>query len=71
MNSLNAGLVVLACITAYTTFMIFGFHQVSEGYVGIYKRFGVLQKKLTEPGYHFRTPLIEEFIEIKVSIQTD
>lgn len=63
--------VILVLIVGYVFLMISGFHEVSEGYVGIYKRFGVLQKKLSEPGYHFRIPFVEEFIEIKVSIQTD
>ncbi len=51
--------------------MLSGFHQVKEGYVGIYKTLGVLQKKLSQPGFHFRIPMYEEFIEMKVSIQTD
>ena len=52
-----AGL-VLAGIATYVVLMISGFHQVAEGYVGIYKRFGVLQKKLAEPGYHFSIPFV-------------
>ena len=63
--------VVLFGIVAYVVLMISGFHQVSEGYVGIYKKFGILQKKLAEPGYHFSIPFVEQFIEIKISIQTD
>lgn len=61
----------LVGIALWAAFIIMGFHEVSEGYVGIYKRFGVLQKKLSEPGYHFTIPFVEDFIEIKVSIQTD
>lgn len=63
--------IILLGIVAYAFLMISGFHEVSEGYIGIYKRFGVLQKKLSEPGYHFRIPFVEEFIEMKISIQTD
>lgn len=63
--------IIVALIACWVYFMKEGFHEVSEGYVGLYKRFGVLQKKLAEPGYHFSIPLVEEFIEIKVSIQTD
>ena len=32
---------------------------------------GVLQKGLTEPGFHFRIPFMENYIEMKVTIQTD
>jgi regulator of protease activity HflC (stomatin/prohibitin superfamily) len=62
---------VLALVVSYFGAMLLGFHEVREGYVGIYKNFGVLQNKLTEPGFHFRIPFYEEFIEMKVSIQTD
>ena len=39
--------------------------------MGIYKRLGVLQKGLSNPGFHFRIPFLENYIEMKVSIQTD
>lgn len=63
--------VVLIVLGLYGVAMIAGFHEVKEGYVGIYKKLGVLQKGLTEPGFHFRVPFYEEFIEMKISIQTD
>ena len=63
--------VILLLIVAYFVAMLSGFHEVREGYVGIYKRFGVLQKGLTNPGFHFRLPFIENYMEMKVSIQTD
>lgn len=37
----------------------------------MYKRFGVLQKKYKDPGYHFRIPYVDEFLEVKVTLQTD
>lgn len=39
--------VVGALIAAYFGAMLLGFHEVKEGYVGIYKRLGVLQPTLT------------------------
>jgi erlin len=62
---------VLLLIVAYFVAMLSGFHEVKEGYVGIYKRMGILQKGLSEPGFHFRIPFLENFIEMKISIQTD
>lgn len=50
--------VVVAFVAAYFGAMLLGFHEVKEGYVGIYKKFGVLQTTLTEPGFHFRLPFI-------------
>lgn len=62
---------VLVAVAAYVLALLSGFHEVKEGYVGLYKTLGVLQPKLSEPGFHFRMPFYEEFIEMKVSIQTD
>ena len=62
---------VIGLAAAYLLAMLSGFHEVKEGYVGIYKTLGVLQPKLSEPGFHFRIPFYEEFIEMKISIQTD
>ena len=45
-------------ILSYIGFLFMGVHKVNEGHVGIYKRFGVLQEGLTEPGLHLRYPFI-------------
>jgi regulator of protease activity HflC (stomatin/prohibitin superfamily) len=50
--------VILSLIGLYVVAMLSGFHEVKEGYVGIYKRLGVLQKTLSEPGFHFRIPFL-------------
>ena len=68
---MNIVVVIILGFLIYGLLMLSGFHQVREGYVGIYKSFGVLQKGLAEPGIHFRIPFYHEFIEMKVSIQTD
>jgi regulator of protease activity HflC (stomatin/prohibitin superfamily) len=62
---------VLLAVVVYVAALLSGFHEVKEGYVGLYKTLGVLQPELSEPGFHFRIPFYEEFIEMKVSIQTD
>ena len=62
---------ILLVVVSYFVAMLSGFHEVREGYVGIYKRLGVLQKGLSGPGFHFRIPFLENYIEMKVSIQTD
>jgi regulator of protease activity HflC (stomatin/prohibitin superfamily) len=62
---------VLLAVVVYVAALLSGFHEVKEGYVGLYKTLGVLQPELSEPGFHLRIPFYEEFIEMKVSIQTD
>jgi hypothetical protein len=39
--------IILLSVATYIAAMLLGFHEVKEGYVGIYKKFGVLQNKLT------------------------
>ena len=38
--------VIIVVVLAYAGLMLSGFHKVREGYVGIYKNLGVLQKGL-------------------------
>ena len=38
---------VLGAIVVYGVLMLSGFHKIPEGYVGIYKNFGVLKKGLS------------------------
>ncbi|XP_077211370.1 SPFH/Band 7/PHB domain-containing membrane-associated protein family isoform X3 [Tasmannia lanceolata] len=46
-------------------------HQVPEGHVGVYWRGGALLKTITDPGFHWKMPLITQFEPIQVTIQTD
>lgn len=48
--------IVVSLVAIYGILMLSGFHKVREGSVGLYKHFGILQPKLTEPGIHFRIP---------------
>lgn len=50
---------ILGAVVIYVGLMLSGFHKVKEGYVGVYKTFGVLQKTLSEPGIHFRIPFMQ------------
>ncbi len=58
-------------VLIYFLALLAGVHKVNEGYVGIYKTLGVLDPALTDPGMHFRIPFYQQFIQMKVSIQTD
>lgn len=46
-------------------------HQVPEGHVGVYWRGGALLKTITDPGFHWKLPLITHFEPIQVTLQTD
>ncbi|XP_048318467.2 uncharacterized protein LOC107428820 [Ziziphus jujuba] len=46
-------------------------HQVPEGHVGAYWRGGALLKTITDPGFHFKMPVITHFEPVQVTIQTD
>lgn len=51
--------------------LLAGFHTVSEGHVGVYWRAGALMNEITDPGFHFRWPIITNFAEVQVTMQTD
>lgn len=63
--------ILLVILAIYVFLMIAGIHTIDEGHVGIYKSYGVLSPKLTDPGIHFQIPLISTVEEIQTSIQTD
>jgi regulator of protease activity HflC (stomatin/prohibitin superfamily) len=48
--------VTIGGLVLYGLLMASGIHVIHEGYVGIYKNYGVLQPKLASPGLHFRIP---------------
>jgi len=54
---------VLAFIVAIivTAALIHGYHEIKEGHVGIYYRFGALRDRTTDPGMHFMKPFIDTF----------
>ena len=55
MTLIPIGLFVLIAI------MMLGIHKVEEGYVGIYYYNGVLQKDISEPGFHLQIPLLTKY----------
>ncbi|KAL8161449.1 hypothetical protein V2J09_012938 [Rumex salicifolius] len=46
-------------------------HQVPEGHVGVYWKGGALMKNITDPGFHWKLPLITHYEPIQVTLQTD
>jgi len=46
-------------------------HKVPEGHVGVYWRGGALQKRITEPGFHSKLPIITTHETVQVTVQTD
>jgi len=54
---------VLAFITAIIVIaaLIHGYHEIKEGHVGIYYRFGALMDRTTDSGMQFMKPFIDSF----------
>eukprot|EP01116_Phalansterium_solitarium_P023848 TRINITY_DN8549_c0_g1_i1.p1 TRINITY_DN8549_c0_g1~~TRINITY_DN8549_c0_g1_i1.p1 ORF type:complete len:317 (+),score=72.05 TRINITY_DN8549_c0_g1_i1:66-1016(+) len=46
-------------------------HQVEEGHVGVYWRGGALLNRTTGPGFHLKLPLLDNFENVQVTVQTD
>ena len=61
----------LAVVLPVLIIVFNGFHVVQEGHVGIYFRGGALLDGVTEPGFHFKLPLITSFENVQVTVQTD
>ena len=63
---LISSIMIPALITLFN-----GFHIVDEGHVGIYYRAGALLEGTTDPGFHFKLPLVTSYENIQVTVQTD
>jgi len=53
--------VVLIGIVISIAAIIDGYHEIQEGYVGIYYKFGALQESITEPGVHMMQPFVSTY----------
>lgn len=60
---------IILTLLGCATFMCV--HQVPEGYVGVYFRGGALLQRTTDPGFHFKIPLLDSHYNVQVSVQTD
>lgn len=63
--------VFVALISVLIGLVVNGLHSVSEGHVGLYWRGGALQARVTDPGLHWKIPMLETFAEVQVTVQTD
>ena len=61
---------ILATINAPAVHGV-GLHRIPEGHVGVYYRGGALLDRITEPGFHWKTPLITKHYAVQVTVQTD
>lgn len=63
---------ILAAISIPAVSSSFGIlHQVPEGHVGAYWTGGALSKRITNPGFHLKMPVLTQYEPIQVTIQTD
>ena len=46
--------------------IIDGYHEINEGHVGVYFKFGALQDKITEPGVHYRQPFVSTTLSVLI-----
>ncbi|XP_021922267.1 erlin-1-like [Zootermopsis nevadensis] len=51
--------------------LIFSFHSIDEGHVGVYYRGGALLQNISHPGYHMMIPFITSHKSVQVTLQTD
>merc|ERR1712055_256212 len=46
--------------------IIDGYHEIKEGYVGVYYKFGALQSGVTEPGVHFMQAFVSTYRSVLI-----
>ena len=51
--------------------MLNGIHQVPEGHVGVYFKYGAIQEDITEPGLHYMIPFVTKMERVQVTLKTD
>ena len=51
-------IVTLAVTIISIVAIVDGYHEIKEGYVGVYYKFGALQEGITEPGVHYMQPFV-------------
>ena len=65
-------MIFIIVIIAFIVFLLSGsIHKIEEGHIGLYWVGGALRNGFTEPGYHLMFPLITQYANIQVSVQTD
>ena len=71
MGSLEVLCFTFALFIPFLLITFNGFHRIEEGHVGVYYRGGALLDATSEPGYHFKLPVITTFENVQVTVQTD
>ena len=59
-----------AAIT-FALWFLGAFHVIDSGHIGIYKRGGALLNTWAEPGLHFMVPILTQYNQVQVTLQTD
>merc|ERR1712159_977317 len=54
-----------------TLFAPFAVHRVPEGHVAVYYRGGALLDRISGPGFHMLTPMLEHVHYVQTTVQTD
>ena len=67
MEPITIGVTALVALVASFA----GVHRVPEGHVAVYYRGGALLDRMSEPGFHLKTPLVEAVSFVQTTVQTD
>jgi len=58
--------VVLLSVVIAIAAIIDGYHQIQEGYVGVYYKFGALKEDVTDPGVHMMQPFVSTYKSVLI-----
>lgn len=62
---------ILPLLIFAATCFYFGAHEVPTGHIGVYTRFGALQKGYSSPGLSFMMPFVTRVDNVEMRMQTD
>ena len=61
-----SAIVLLAVAALALAAVVDGFHEIPEGHVGVYYKFGALQEEISDPGIHYMQPFVTTFKSILI-----
>jgi len=61
-----AAIVILGVGAIVVAALVDGYHEIPEGHVGVYYKFGALKDDVTDPGIHYMQPFVTTFKTILI-----
>jgi len=61
-----SAILVIGAAAIVVAAVVDGFHEIPEGHVGVYYKFGALQSEVSDPGIHYMQPFVTTFQSVLI-----